>query len=103
MQPALEESNLQRSKAWFGNERSILLAFRRVRILGESGQLSEELRRLANEESHRGQKVDHAHGSPLCLGRANNRTSWESAVEESARLGHDEVRLEGLPTEGRTV
>ena len=58
---------------------------------------------MADEKPHRGQEIDHAHRNALCFGRTNDRTHREIWAEEIARLRHDQVRLEVLPSKGRTV
>lgn len=46
----------------------------RVRIFGEFLQERKEGRRLADEQAHVRQKLDHTFGNVFCLRRANNRT-----------------------------
>jgi hypothetical protein len=63
----------------------------------------EELVRLAAEESVVGQELERAHCRPFGVGRADDRTRWELAVQEHRLLGHDQVGLEVLATERRGV
>src|SRR6185312_6627609 len=51
---------------------SIDTASCRIRILSKIAQKGKECRRLADEETHVGQKLDYTHGSPLGLCRAND-------------------------------
>ena len=68
-----------------------------VRSCGQTRQICEERRRLANEESHSSQKLDRSRGCPRRLRRTDYRTYRQVGVDEGARFRHDQVGLEHLP------
>src|SRR5262249_36261686 len=68
-----------------------------IRIRRQILEQFKELWRLAAEEPHGRQEVDHAHGNPLGLGRANDRTYREAWAEEWAGLRHNQIVPKNLP------
>ena len=62
-----------------------------------------ELAGLADEKAIAGQRIHSPHRHTFSLGRTNDRAWWKLAAEKHCRLGHDQVRLEILPTKGRRI
>src|SRR6266852_4564278 len=69
-----------------------------VCIFSEIGQESEERRRLADEKSHSGEKLQRSHCSPVGSRRPHYRARWQASAQEYGGLGHDQVGLEFLST-----
>jgi len=74
-----------------------------IRFVCQREQCIEEPLRLAVEKSGRGQERSSPRCSPVCLGRANDRTDRELSVQEYGGLRHDQVGLEVLASKWRTV
>src|SRR5437763_14976375 len=63
-------------------------------LLRQPSHVGKEGGRLADEKSHICQELKRAHGYSLCLGRSNDRTSWEPATQQLTRLRHAQPRVE---------
>src|SRR5713101_2244257 len=74
-----------------------------VRVLCKIPQEFKERWRLADEKAVGRQCVERADCSPLCLGRANDRTYRELSAEEWAWLRHDQVGLKVLAAKRRRI
>jgi hypothetical protein len=74
-----------------------------IRFIGQREQCIEEPLRLAFEKSGRSQERSSPRCSPVCLGRANDRTDRELPTQKRAWLRHDQVGLEVLASKWRTV
>ncbi len=74
-----------------------LLAFASggIRVFCQIAQCLEERGWLADEESHFCEEIDYVHGNPQGFSGTDDGAGRELAAEEWARLGHDQVGLEG--------
>src|SRR6266581_4658679 len=72
-------------------------------VFGKVVHESEECRRLADEESHIRQELDHALGDVLCFGRANDGTRRQLSTNERARFRHNQVGLKILAAKRRGI
>src|SRR5882724_5708953 len=73
---------------------------RGVGVFGEVLHECEKCRRLADEESHVGKKLDHALGDAFGFSRANDGAWRQLATDERARLWHDQVGQKIPPPKG---
>src|SRR6267378_4965170 len=71
-----------------------------IRIFSQVSHKCKELLRLAQEESHGGEKLEGSHGSPLCASGTNDGACRELPAEKYSGFRHDQVGLEIL-TPGR--
>src|SRR5260370_41877848 len=78
-------------------------SLRIIRGCRKLAQRLEEVGRLADEQTILGQSLHRAHGGAFSLGRTNDGTDREFAVQEWRRFRHDEVGLEVLAAERRGV
>src|SRR5438093_9514539 len=76
---------------------------RGVGVFGEVLHEREKCRRLPDEESHVGEKLDHALGDAFGFSRANDGAWRQLATDERARLGHDQVGLKIVAAKGRSI
>src|SRR6516165_511083 len=74
-----------------------------IRLVCQREQCIEERLRLALEKSARSQESSSPRCSPVCFGRANDRTDRELSVQEYGGLRHDQVGVEVLGIKGRLV
>src|SRR6516165_3553107 len=77
--------------------KSLDLALCGVRSHGQIRNKREERIRLADEETHRGKKLERSHGCPRRVRRPDYRTCREAGADEWARFRHDQVGLEHFP------
>ena len=69
-------------------------------VFGEILHEREKCRRLADEESHVGEKLDHALGDAFGFGWANDGARRQLTADERTRLRHDQVGLKILAAKG---
>src|SRR5260370_33792868 len=62
-----------------------------IRVLCKVLHKREECRRLADEQAHGSQEIDHSHGDSFSLSRPNYGTPRQIGADKRARLGHDEI------------
>src|SRR6266853_6031991 len=76
---------------------------RGVGVFGEVLHEREKCRRLPDEQSHVGEKLDHALGDAFGFGWANDGARRQLAADERTWLRHDQVGLKILATKRRSI
>src|SRR3954453_15260480 len=74
-----------------------------IRICGQVVHQLKKLRRLADEQPHRGEEFHDSHSSTASLGGTDDGAAGKLSAEERARFGHDQIRLKGLAAKGLRV
>jgi hypothetical protein len=81
----------------------LVFALCRIGLFCQLIQERKERRRLTDKQTHVGQKLDHALGNSIGLGRTNDRTYRKTPAKEWAWLRHDQISLKVFSTEGRRI